>query len=129
MMTIKQFEEATGLPRTTVRFYEAQGLLAPEESASGNGYRLYGPGHVERARTVRLAQSLGFSVREIRALMEAWESERLTDSEKRDVLAAKRAEIRLKRRQLETLEAYFDRVIAWYDGGQIGPKPGLTAGE
>lgn len=28
-MTIKELERQTGLPRTTIRFYEQEGLIAP----------------------------------------------------------------------------------------------------
>jgi DNA-binding transcriptional MerR regulator len=72
-MRIAGFLRATGLPRSTVRFYERVGLLTPDLSARGNGYRVYGPQHVERARLVRLGQGLGFSIREILALLRAWE--------------------------------------------------------
>ena len=29
-MTIKELERRTGLPRTSIRFYEQEGLLTPE---------------------------------------------------------------------------------------------------
>ena len=41
MMTIKELEEAVGMTRANIRFYEQEGLLSPARSA--NGYRP-GPG-------------------------------------------------------------------------------------
>ena len=38
-MTIKEIEERTGMDRANIRFYEKEGLLAPERLA--NGYRDY----------------------------------------------------------------------------------------
>ena len=38
-MTIKEMEELAGMPRANIRFYEAEGLLAPARNV--NGYRDY----------------------------------------------------------------------------------------
>ena len=38
-MTIKEMEERSGLARANIRFYEAEGLFAPERKP--NGYRDY----------------------------------------------------------------------------------------
>lgn len=53
----------------TVRYYERQGLLpAPVRLASG--YRDYDDGDVSRLRFIRRAKALGFTLAEIRELME-----------------------------------------------------------
>lgn len=57
---IKEFEAASGLRRTSIRFYERKELLALATTLPGNGYREYGPDPLARARTIRLARSLGF---------------------------------------------------------------------
>jgi len=127
-MRIKAFEAATGLSRTTVRFYEEAGLIVPDEDATGNGYRSDGPAHVERARMVRLAQSLGFSIREIAALARAWDDGLLDDGAQRRVLAGKLGEVREKRRRLAAMEHHLARKVAWIDGGRRGPSPDLPGG-
>lgn len=38
-MTSKEMEARSGVPRANIRYYEAEGLLAP--ARSGNGYRDY----------------------------------------------------------------------------------------
>ena len=38
-MTIKEIEQATGLPRASVRFYESEGFISPTRGE--NGYRNY----------------------------------------------------------------------------------------
>ena len=53
----------------TVRYYERQGLLpAPQRLRSG--YRQYQPQDVSRLRFVRRAKALGFTLLEIRDLLE-----------------------------------------------------------
>ena len=43
-MTIKELERRTGLPRTSIRFYEQEGLLTPERRE--NNYRDYSEDNV-----------------------------------------------------------------------------------
>jgi DNA-binding transcriptional MerR regulator len=58
-----------GVGVETIRFYERQGLLTPP-IRKDSGYRLY-PQHVfGRIRFIRRAQELGFSLREIKELLE-----------------------------------------------------------
>lgn len=52
----------------TVRYYERAGLL-PKPPRSAGGYRLYSPRAVEELLFVRRAQSIGFSLEEIRELL------------------------------------------------------------
>ncbi len=54
---------------STLRYYEREGLLEPE-SRTASGYRLFGPQSVERVRFIRAAQSVGFTLGDIRVLLE-----------------------------------------------------------
>ncbi|MGE0432071.1 MAG: heavy metal-responsive transcriptional regulator [Planctomycetota bacterium] len=66
---ISELAEAAGMGVETVRFYERKGLLpAPPRSASG--YRLYRADDVRRAKIIRRARTLGFSLAEIAALLD-----------------------------------------------------------
>lgn len=64
-MQIGEIANATGLSRDTLRFYEKRGLLSARRS--DNGYRDYPPEAVDWLRYIRLAQSLGFTLKEIEA--------------------------------------------------------------
>ena len=85
-MRIGEFEKASGLNRTTVRFYERRGLLKPYPAGDGNGYRRYGPEHVERARMIRMGQSLGFSIAEMLRILNAWDGKALSAEEQSRIL-------------------------------------------
>jgi DNA-binding transcriptional MerR regulator len=52
----------------TVRFYERSGLL-PRPSRAANGYRLYNQDTLRRLRFIKQAQALGFSLDEIRHIL------------------------------------------------------------
>ncbi len=67
-MKIGQLALAAGVSVDTLRYYEKQGLVAAPARAS-NGYRSYGQAHLERVLFVRSAQSLGFSLAQIQAVI------------------------------------------------------------
>ncbi len=58
----------TGLTERALRHYEAEGLIAPERSPSGQ--RLYGAAHIAALATIDVLRRSGFSLAEIRALRE-----------------------------------------------------------
>ncbi len=68
-LTIGQVAKATGLGVETVRFYERQGLFDPPPRRP-SGYRQFPEEVVHRLRFIRRAKELGFSLREIRELLD-----------------------------------------------------------
>lgn len=68
LMTVKDLTRKTGLPRETLRFYEAECLLRQPRRGS-NGYRLFTDEHVERVEFIKKTKKAGFTIREIRELI------------------------------------------------------------
>jgi len=64
-MKISELAEKAGVAASTIRYYEEQGLLEPA-SRHQNGYRFYTERAVQQLRAVRISQSLGFTLDEIR---------------------------------------------------------------
>ncbi len=122
-MRIKEFMETTGLPRSSIRFYERKGLLEPEGTGKGNGYREYGQSQVERAMAIRFAQRVGFSLKEVRSLIDAWDKGRLDQGLRRTAIVEKLAEVDQKLAALGAMRAYLDGIVSWIDAGETGPKP------
>ncbi len=67
--------DAAGVNVQTLHYYERRGLLRPK-ARNGAGYREYGEAEVRRVRGIKQAQSLGFTLREIRELIGMAESRR-----------------------------------------------------
>jgi Hg(II)-responsive transcriptional regulator len=68
-MRIGEVAKLSGTGIETIRFYERVGLLlAPERRPSG--YRQYGEATVERLYYIRRAKELGFTLAEVRELLE-----------------------------------------------------------
>jgi len=67
--TIGQLARASGVPTSTVRYYERSRLLQPQDRTLAN-YRVYGTPALERLRFIRAAQANGFTLEDIRALLD-----------------------------------------------------------
>ena len=67
-MKIGEIAQRTGLKVETVRFYEAEGLIAPPERSGGN-YRLYGQSHLDRLAFIKRSRDLGFTLDQVRDLL------------------------------------------------------------
>ncbi|WP_204249637.1 heavy metal-responsive transcriptional regulator [Gemmata sp. SH-PL17] len=67
-MKIGEVAKLSGTGIETIRFYEREGLLEPERRSSG--YRQFDGASVERLNYIRRAKELGFTLAEIRELLE-----------------------------------------------------------
>ncbi|MFN2475483.1 MAG: heavy metal-responsive transcriptional regulator [Chthoniobacterales bacterium] len=67
-LLIGQLAEAAGVKPDTVRFYERVGLL-PKPDRAPSGYRAYDEAALTRLRFIKKAQSLGFSLDEVRRIL------------------------------------------------------------
>ncbi|CAM3554579.1 MerR family transcriptional regulator [Isoptericola cucumis] len=72
-MRISELSTRTGVPASTLRFYESEGLL-PADRAE-NGYRVYGEAAVDRLAFIAQAKHLDLPLPAVRELVTAWESE------------------------------------------------------
>lgn len=67
--TIGALSKASGVNIETIRFYERSGLL-PTPQRTASGYRSYRPEDAGRLRFIRRGRELGFSLEEVRELLE-----------------------------------------------------------
>ncbi len=70
LLQIGEVAERVGLSLRTVRYYEEQGLLTPEARSAG-GFRLYSELQVDRLALIKQMKPLGFTVQEMRELLDA----------------------------------------------------------
>ena len=67
-MKINDVEQALGISKANIRFYEKQGLLTPERTE--NKYRNYSDADVERLKTIIVLRKLGIPVQNIGKILE-----------------------------------------------------------
>ena len=70
-LNIGSVAEAAGLPAKTIRYYESIGLIQPA-GRRANGYRSYSETDMRTLAFIKRARSLGFSVEEVRELLDLW---------------------------------------------------------
>ncbi|GLW59111.1 MerR family transcriptional regulator [Kitasatospora phosalacinea] len=81
-MQIGEVASRTGLSLRTIRHYEETGLVVPSARSQG-GFRLYTENDVQRLMVVRRMKPLGFTLDQMRDLLEA--TDRLDADETLDV--------------------------------------------
>ena len=100
-LRISEVAERTGLPASTIRYYESAGLVEPPERGS-NGYRLYGDAEVERLAFIAGAKRLNLGLADVRQLVAARESD-LCEHVQRDMRAVVASRLEETREQIAEL--------------------------
>ncbi len=67
-MKINDLEKLTGLKRSNIFYYEREGLLVPKRE--DNNYREYAEDDLRRLKTIVVLRKLGFTVAEIKSLLD-----------------------------------------------------------
>ena len=118
-MLIGQIAQSTGLSIDTIRFYEKQALVPQPKRTSGR-YRIYDKRDVERLRFIGRAQTLGFSLQEIRELLVIATSQGDGCSHVRDLVAAKVVQVKEKIAELKRIESHLKKAQRQCDAALIG---------
>jgi MerR family transcriptional regulator, copper efflux regulator len=108
-MNIGTLADKAGVPPKTIRYYESIGLV-PSAERRLNGYRTYSDVDVHTLQFIKRARSLGFSVDEVRDLLDLWRDRSRTSARVKalavghlNALARKIAELTAMRRTLADL--------------------------
>ncbi|WOD38030.1 MerR family transcriptional regulator [Nodosilinea sp. E11] len=106
-MLIGELAKQTGLSKDTIRFYEKMGLIAARDRQAGSRrYKEYGHETVERLTLIVQGKGLGFTLREIKPLLDQWEGGAMSQQDQIRVIEGKVHEINEKMRQLSTIKTY-----------------------
>jgi MerR family transcriptional regulator, copper efflux regulator len=72
-MNIGTVAERSGVSPKAIRYYESIGLVRPADRRA-NGYRSYTLADMRTLDFIKRARSLGFSVEEVRELLDLWQN-------------------------------------------------------
>lgn len=108
-----------GVTTRTIRYYEDEGLLSPERRGQK---RVYGPRERVRLRLILRGKRLGFSIAEIREILDMYESEPgeagqlrhlvVKIGERRTALERQRADIDQTLADMAEIEARCEQTLA-----------------
>ena len=116
-----------GVNLETVRYYERRGLL-PKPPRTLAGYRTFDAGAVRRLRFIKQAQALGFSLKEIKALLALRLDPRASCADVRRRAEAKIADIDGKLHALRAIKRALVRLTAACAGrGPVSACPILES--
>jgi len=109
-LQIGEVAERTGVTQRTLRFYEEKGLLKPPSRLDG-GFRLYSEDDVQRVERIKRLQTLlGFTLADIKEMVEAEEVKTQIRAEYR-----KDAEVSERRAKLAKAREVTERQVAMID--------------
>lgn len=107
-MLISELAKRTGLTVHTLRYYENYGFFKGrvDDSVKTNSYKQYDDELVEKIQLIKEAKEIGFTLSEIKNLLESWFTNQLSVEAKVDVLRVKIEEIDGKIHQLEIVRKF-----------------------
>ena len=109
-LTIGELGRRTDTKVETIRYYEQVGLLPAPARTPGN-YRAYDTAHLKRLTFIRRSRELGFSIDQIRALLDLADQRELS-CEAVDIIAKQhRGEVDRKIADLRALRRELDSMI------------------
>lgn len=124
-LKIGEVSQASGIGIEALRFYERSGLLGkPVRSASG--YRLYDEGVLERLSFIKKAQTLGFSLDEIRRIIEDARAGASPCDEVREIVRRRLAELDERLREMKRYRQELAQTLEEWD--EVGRAPGHICG-
>ena len=112
-LTIGKLAKLAGIEVDTIRYYEKIGLL-PEPVRSGSGYRLYSFETISELRFIIRAKRLGFSLKEVRELLELRRSKK-SEIHCDKVLGKARRKLSEIEEKLRELSAMRDELLSLID--------------
>lgn len=117
--TIGEAAEALGMPASTIRFYDKNGLL-PDLSRSQGGTRVFTDEDLEWARFVERLKQSGMPIREMRDFVELFRQGDETVSERRRILHERREALTSQMSELQDALDLITYKCWFYDVAEAG---------
>jgi MerR family mercuric resistance operon transcriptional regulator len=123
-MPIGELSRLTGVNIETIRYYEKIKMLQAPPRTEG-GHRIYGPTETRMLAFIRRGRELGFSLDEIRALLDLGGPGNASCADVRKVATRHLDDIRAKIGDLKKLERLLAKTIARCSGNRVPECPVL----
>jgi Cu(I)-responsive transcriptional regulator len=117
LLNIGRAAEASGVSAKMIRHYESIGLL-PAAGRTVAGYRIYRDGDIHTLRFIRRARDLGFSMKEIKALVGLWQNSRRSSGEVKRLAGQHMRELDEKIRELQAMRDSLTHLAAHCHGDE-----------
>lgn len=108
-MKIGEVAKRLDMPPSTIRYYEKKGLISPPERVSGK--REFDASTLVTLRFIQLCQAAGFTVGEIRSLLEQYMADSSEGGLWQPAVKTKRAEIRKQIDELKQVDVVLGELM------------------
>jgi DNA-binding transcriptional MerR regulator len=125
MLKIGDVSKRSGVGVEALRFYEKSGLL-DRPSRTYSGYRVYGEDVLERLAFIKQAQALGFSLDEIRRIVDDARRGQSPCDEVREIVRRRMEELDERLRELQRHRRELKATLEEWD--KVGRAPGHICG-
>lgn len=110
-VTVGKLAASADVSANAVRFYERQGLM-PVPAKTESGYRVYGPEALQRLRFIKQAQHCGFTLPEIRALLQLRDEPSSCCTDVRSKVIEKKLQLQARIKTMNAMSKSLDDLIA-----------------
>lgn len=110
-MLISELSKKTGISVHAIRFYEKSGLIAGrrDESIKSNNYFHYDEVTVEKLEFISDAKSVGFTIKEIGQIIDAWYNRKYSKKEKLQILNDKLLSLERKMKEIREMKKHINQ--------------------
>jgi MerR family redox-sensitive transcriptional activator SoxR len=108
-LTIGEVARRAGVSPSAIRYYESVGLVEPERRSGGR--RLYGEVAVERLALISFAKGAGFTLDEVRQLIDGFPKEIPIGARWMELATAKLAELEAESQRIEVMRGALNRIM------------------
>jgi MerR family mercuric resistance operon transcriptional regulator len=117
-----ELSKKTGVNKETIRYYEKIGLVR-KPARTANGYRVYDVDHVKRLSFIKRCRELGFTLKEIAALLDLVDGGRYTCGEIREHTVTHLKDVDDKIRDLRRMQRTLREMVSECEGGLLPECP------
>ena len=112
--TIRQVAQRTGIPASTLRFYETRGLLR-RVRRDAHGVRAYSDADLDRLGTITFLKNTGMGIGEMARFMALYEQGDATLAERRELVRAQQRALAERIRAMREYTRHIDEKLEYYD--------------
>lgn len=121
-LKIGELAKQTGVPVGTLRYYSDLGILQPKLRGN-NGYRYYSEDASQQVQFIKKAQALGFTLEEIKKILDVRDRGEQPCSLVQSLLASKIEQLELQIKQMTLFKAELEHYRTAWTNNYIEPQP------
>jgi DNA-binding transcriptional MerR regulator len=120
--SIKETAALTGLPASTLRYYEQVGVITPISRGASSKHRVYDEGDLDRLMAVSCLAATGMSLSDMRQYMANAEVGPSAAADQRRLLEEQRHRLAVEAEALALRERYVELKIAYWRSVEDGDE-------